>query len=218
MATSVVELSASKREVTGKKVKTLRKEGLVPAVLYGPGKEPLPLQVPEKEFNTVLAEVGGSQIININIDGKIHAALVRDVQRDNIRDTLIHVDLYSVSMDRLIRTEVPIEFINEPPLVVNNEAVLVTGYSNIEVECLPGALPSAIVVDLSKLVDVNDVIHVGDLELGTGVTSITGEGELIATLNYVIEEEAEVEEDEALFDADAVEVVSKGKDEEDFND
>jgi large subunit ribosomal protein L25 len=219
MPKETFEVNAARREIAGKQVKALRAEGLVPAVLYGPTREPLMLQVPERELAITLAKAGGSAIIQIKFEGEDLPAIVRDVQRDNLRDSLIHVDFYAVAMDRAIRTEVPLEFVNEPDLVASGEAMLVTGLTSVEVECLPGDLPSSIEVDTTQLVDMDTVINVSDLPVPEGVTIMVDPDELIATLTYperAVEEEEEGEE-EMLFDAEDVEVIGRGRDEgEDF--
>jgi large subunit ribosomal protein L25 len=211
-----IELNASKREITGKQVKQLRRQGLVPAVLYGPSREPLSLQVEERVLAATLAWAGGSHIITLNIDGQSFQALVREVQRDNIHDNPLHVDFYAVSMDRLVRTEIPLDFIGEPTLVASKEAILVTGTTFVEVESLPGNLPPSIPVDLSDLVDMDSAVTVGDLHAPTGVTFLTEAGEVVARLDYAaMAEEAEEEEEEVVeMDAEAVEVIHKGKAEE----
>lgn len=216
MSKETIELNANKRTMKGKNFKRLRQDGFVPAVLYGPNQEPMKLQMDARELTVALATAGGSQLIDLKVEDKIYPALVREVQRDSLRDSLIHVDLYAVPMDREIRTEIPIEYVNNPPLVEAYEAVLVTGTSQVEIECLPANLPASFEVDLSTLVEISDVITVGDLEIPEGVTILHDSGEMLATLSYMEEEEEEEEEEleDLFFDAEAVEVIGKGKAEE----
>ncbi|MBN1286989.1 MAG: 50S ribosomal protein L25 [Anaerolineae bacterium] len=214
MSSENIELNAQKRTVTGKHFKKFRQQGWVPAVFYGPNREPVKLQIAARELAIVLAEAGGSQLIDLKVEGETHPALIREVQRDSVRDILLHVDLYAVSMDRKIRTEVPIEHINEVPLVEEHEAVLVVGATTLEVECLPGNLPATLPVDLSVLVDFDTVINVSDLTMPEGVIILNDPDEMIATLTRLAAEE---EEEEEFFDAEAVEVIGRGKAEEGFD-
>lgn len=207
-----IELEVSRRDIAGKGVRRLRSEGWIPAALYGPGREALNLQVNARALASTLAEAGGSHIISLNLEGVAYPAIVRDVQRDYVRGDLLHVDFYAVSMDRPIRTEVPLEFINEPPLVAAHEAILVTGATFVEMESLPADLPASIQVDLAALVDMDTVITVADLAVPPGVTIHTNPDEMIATLSYMREEE---EEEAIEVDAEAVEVIGRER-EEDF--
>jgi large subunit ribosomal protein L25 len=156
-------------------------------------------------------------LIDVKVGGETFPALVREVQRDMLRDALVHVDFYAVRMDQEIRAEVPVEFIGESPLVVSREALLVTGATVVEIECLPANLPASIIVDLSTLVAMDSTITASDLPLTEGVSLLTAEEEMIATLNYLadLEEEEEEGEEDMLYDAEAVEVISKGKEEDD---
>ncbi len=216
MSEEKITLNVYKRDRLGKRVKQLRAKGHVPAVLYGPTQEPIHLQAEVREITRALAEAGGSQLINLHLDGDDLPALVRDVQRDSLHDSLVHVDFYAVSMDRAIRTEIPLEFHGEPALVEAREAILFTGLTSIEIETLPGDLPPLIDVDLTVLEDMDDVILVSDLPIPEAVTVITDADELVATLSYMEEEiEEEVEEEDLLFDVEEVEVIGKGKAEED---
>lgn len=215
MIEETIQLNASKRQVVGKQVKQLRRQGLVPAVLYGPSLEPLNLQMPEHELAVILARAGGSHIIQLNVEGDTYPVLVREVQRDNLRDDLIHVDLYAVSMDRAIRAEIPLDFVNEAPLVTARQAMLIAALNSVEVECLPTDLPAAIQVDTSVLVDMDTAITVADLQIPSGVEVLAEPSELVAILSYIeTPEEEEEEEEEILVDAEDVEVIARGKAEE----
>lgn len=206
-----IQLTAARRGTTGKEVRHLRKEGLIPAVLYGPDREPMTLQVEARPLLTTLARAGGSQIIDLSVEGESYPALVREVQRDNLRGDVLHVDFYGVSMDRPIQAEIPLHFVGEPQLVTTGEAVLITGVNSVEVQCLPADLPPSITVDLTALVDMDTTIAVRDLVVPPGVTVLTPHDELVATLTYT--ETGEVEELVEV-DAEAVEVIRKGKEEE----
>lgn len=189
-------LEAEPREAIGKKVRAVRRQGLVPAVLYGSGVDGMPIKLDAKDADEALAKASASTLIDLTVDGEIHKVLVRDVQRDVIRRNVLHIDFLKVDMDVAIRTEVPVELVGEAPAVREQGGVLVTGLTEIEVEALPGALPDRIVVELDPLEEIDDAITVGDLYLGEGVRVLTDLDENVAHVIYLAEEELEEEEEE----------------------
>lgn len=189
-------LEAEPREAIGKKVRAVRRQGLVPAVLYGSGVDGKPIKLDAKAADEALAKASASTLIDLTVDGELHKVLVRDVQRDVIRRNVLHIDFLKVDMDVAIRTEVPVELVGEAPAVREQGGVLVTGLTEIEVEALPGALPDRIVVELDPLEEIDDAITVGDLYLGEGVRVLTDLAENVAHVIYLAEEELEEEEEE----------------------
>jgi large subunit ribosomal protein L25 len=145
----MIVLEASKRTVTGKEVRHLRAQGLIPGVLYGPEFEALHLQIPWADLRPTLLEVGGSKIIELHIDGETYNALVRDVQRAPLRGDVLHIDFYRVRMDVVIRTEVPIAVSGNTEPIEELGGIVVQEMTSIEVECLPTHLPAQIEVDVS---------------------------------------------------------------------
>lgn len=212
-------LEAEPREAIGKKVRAVRRQGLVPAVLYGSGVDGKPIKLDAKAADEALAKASASTLIDLTVDGELHKVLVRDVQRDVIRRNVLHIDFLKVDMDVAIRTEVPVELVGEAPAVREQGGVLVTGLTEIEVEALPGALPDRIVVELDPLEEIDDAITVGDLYLGEGVRVLTDLAENVAHVIYLAEEELEEEEEEleGLLDmaAEPELVDQRGLDEED---
>lgn len=189
-------IEAELRQAIGKKVRSVRREGLVPAVLYGSGVDGKPIQMDAKAADEVLARASASTLIDLELDGESHKVLVRDVQRDVIHRNVLHIDFLKVDMDVAIRTEVPVELVGEAPAVQELGGVLVTGLTEIEVEALPGALPDRIVVDLEPLQEIDDAITVGDLYFSEGVEVLTDLDENVAHVIYLAEEELEEEEEE----------------------
>lgn len=207
-----VVLQAKPRQVTGKKVNALRRAGLLPAVIYGKQFEPLPIVLNASEATKVLAHLSSSSLITLVVDGKEYPALVREKQRDFIKNRLLHVDFLAVSMTEKIRATVGIELVGSAPAVKEYNAVLVTGLDEIEIECLPGDLPERIVVDLSGLKEIGDGIYVRDLPLSEGVRVLSDPDELIVVATAA---EAEEEEAEAVAgEAAEPEVIERGKKEE----
>lgn len=202
-----IELAAEPRTLLGKQVNQLRRTGWVPAVMYGHGFDPLPLQLPAHGLKRMLAEVGGSQLVNIQIKGKDQPemALVRDVQRDPIKGTLLHVDFYRVSMTEKITTEIPLTLVGESPVVARKEGLLLHGVSAVEVRCLPADLVETIGVDISGL-EMNQAIYVRELAVPAGIEVLADPDEMIVRvvpLEEAIEEVpvAEVAEIEVITEA-----------------
>ena len=213
-----IELKAEKRTIIGKRVKGLRREeGLIPAVLYGPKTEPIPIQCDGRELQRVLARAGGTNLISVKIGdaGRPKVALAREVQRDSITKELYHVDFYQVVMTEKVKTEVYLVLTGQPLPVQQNVAMLLQGADSVEVECLPGDLIHSIEVDISTLSEINDAIYVKDLQVPGNVTLLTDGDELVAKVQRlrVVEEEEEVEEVVEVA-PEEVEVIAKGKEEE----
>ncbi|KKU89555.1 MAG: 50S ribosomal protein L25 [Candidatus Wolfebacteria bacterium GW2011_GWA2_47_9b] len=185
-----MELKAEKRELLGSKVHTLRKEGFIPAELYGRGKENVHLTVNAKEFAKVLKAAGESTVITLNVGKEKTPALIHDVEIYSISDAVLHVDFYAVNMNEETETEVELEFVGESMAVKAEGGVLVKSMHEIEVRALPGDLPHSIEVDLSVLANVHDTIHVKDLKVKGNVTLLADPDAVVAT---VIEQEAEEE-------------------------
>ena len=208
-----IELKTQKRTVLGKKVKNLRLEGLIPAVLYGHETESLPLQVEERELNRVLAQAGGHRLIALKIGRarKRQMALAREVQWDVISRKLIHVDFYAVVMTEKVTTEVPLVFVGEAPAAEAAGVMVLQGLDEIEIECLPGDLIEAIEVDLSGLEEMDQAIYVKDLRVPPTVEILTDAEGIVAKVAWAAAEE--VEEVVAPVELEEVEVIVKGKEE-----
>jgi len=205
-----VELTAERRTLVGKQVKQLRRQGWLPAVMYGHGFAPVPLQFEAKNLMRALAQISGSQLVSIRIEGQSQPemALVRDIQRDPITGMLLHVDFYRVSLTERIRAEIPLTLVKKSPVVERNAGILLHGISSIEVECLPGDLVDTIEVDLSTLVEVDQEIAVRDLSVPAGIEVLTDPDEMVVRVVPVKEA---VEAEEVAPAAAEVEVISKGK-------
>jgi large subunit ribosomal protein L25 len=200
-----IELAATQRSVSGKQVKQLRREGWTPGVMYGHNFESIPLQFEAKNLQRLLSHVGGSQLIKVNVEGQkqTEMALVREVQRDPIHQTVLHVDFYRVAMTERLTAEVPLEIIGESYPVVQGEGILLLGISSIEVECLPGDLVDAIEVDLSDLTELDQALYVRDLAIPSGIDILTDVDEMIVRVVPMEEEEEELEE---IVDVEVAEV------------
>ncbi len=206
-----IELKVEKRTILGKKVKRLRRQGLIPAIIYGHETEPIPVQIEERELIRVLNQAGPNRLITLRLDGRPRLALAREIQRDAITGKLLHVDFYTVVMTEKLSAEVPLVLVGESPAVERGEGVLQHGISTVEVECLPGDLIHSIEVDLSELEEVGQAIYVKDLKVPPTVEILTEGEEMVVKVAPVVEE---VEEEEVAVAPGEVEVVTKRKEEE----
>lgn len=175
-----IVIEATKREVTGKKVKTLRREGKLPAVLYGYGIDSIPVELNHKAVGRVLANAESSSLVMVNVDGTEYPTLVREKQWNYIQRSLLHVDFQVVSMTEKIASQVRIEVIGEAGAVSAFDAVLINGLTELEVEALPADLPESIVVDVSTLANVGDGIFVRDIVVGSEITMLSDPDSMIA--------------------------------------
>ncbi len=209
-----IELTAQRRTITGKKVKRLRQQGIIPAVLYGPGVESTPLQVEERALNRAMRRAG-QRLINLRVEGdpQPHRVLAREVQRDVITGRVLHVDFLEVSLTQKLTTRVPVVLVGEPDPVRRGLAVLLQGVDEVEISCLPEDLISSIEVDVSDL-KLDQVLHVRDLRVPAGVEILTEPEEMVAQLSLLRVAKAQLAEEEAVEEEvspDEVEVIAKGK-------
>ena len=184
-----MELTVQKREILGKRLKALRKQGFIPAEFYGREAENLHLSVLAKEFNKIFKEAGESAIIKLNMDGKKINALIHDVQKDSLTGAISHIDFYGIKMDEKIRVSIPLLFGGES-LAVKEGGVLIKAIHELEIEALPVDLSHHIEVDLGKLAVIGDSILVKDLNVGKGVKIMINAETVIAT---VVEQKVEEE-------------------------
>jgi large subunit ribosomal protein L25 len=210
-----IVIEAQPRSVTGKKVKNLRRQGLVPLVVYGQA-EPRNIQAVEFDTQRAIAHAGG-QLMALTVEGADAslAVLAREVQRDAISGKLIHADLYEVDITEKLQVEVVLTLSGEAPLVETGEAMVRQVLNAVEIECLPTEIMQSIDVDISALVSFDDVIRVSDLSLPEGIEVLTPADELIVRLQGIQEEEEEeAEEVFAEVEAGEVEVIQRTRDED----
>ncbi|MFA5899088.1 MAG: 50S ribosomal protein L25 [Hyphomicrobium sp.] len=161
-----IALEAKPRDVLGRKTNKGRKEGLVPAVVYGKGVASKNIWVKLLDFKRLIKKSGESTVIELKIDEKDNRnVLIYDTQKDPVRDNYVHIDFFQVRMDEEIETEVELEYVGEAPAVKELGGVLVKNIDAIEVKCLPADLPGSITVDISSLKTFEDRITLGDLAI-----------------------------------------------------
>lgn len=179
----MTEIAATKRENVGTRLNSLRKEGILPAVLYGEGVASTPISVQMKEFKKVLRQAGETSLLTLKVrDGKDFNVLIYDVAVDPLTGEPIHADFYAVRMDKPIEAKVPLVFLGESAAVKNDGGILVKIAHELEVKALPKDLPHEISVDVTKLEKIGDKIHVRDLILPAGVIALAGEEEVVALI------------------------------------
>jgi len=211
-----IVLSAQPRNVFGRKLKVFRKQGQVPAILYGHNLKPVPLFLKKAEFEKVLVQAGTSTLIDLKIENeKPKKVLIHAVQKDPLTLAPLHVDLYQVKMTEKIVTEIPLKFVGEAPAVVELDGTLLVNRDNIEVECLPTDLVHEIEVDISSLKTFDDLIKVADLKIPKGLEVLNDPNEVVASVTPPRSEE-ELAELEAPVEekVEEVEEVKKEKKEE----
>ena len=163
-----IRLKAEKRVQGGKNpARRLRKEGIIPAVLYGKDVEPLSLSISAKEWRLLQTRVKSNTIIKMELKKngatEERPVMLKDLQRTGLSDAILHIDFLQVSMERAVQVEVPIHFVGEPAGLVKG-GVIEQHLRSIMIESLPGQIPEKIEVDISAL-DIGDSIHISDLDL-----------------------------------------------------
>ncbi len=176
-------LRAQRRAVLGKKVRFIRRQGLLPASLYGPGVPSVALQLTARDAEHVLRRATATTLLPLQVDGDPpRRVLVREVQRHPVSERALHVDLYAVPLDVTTRAEVPLHFVGDAPAITQLDGTLIRNLESVEVEALPDNLPARLEVDLTALVDLHAVIHVSDLTFPSGVTVHTSPDTLVASV------------------------------------
>lgn len=201
-------LKAQTRTILGKKTKTLRSKGLIPAVIYGRDTKPQALSIDGKDFEKIFVETGTSTLVDLTIDDSTGVkVLTHEPQYDPVKGNPIHIDFYKVRMDEKIKTEIPLEFVGESEAVEQLDGSLVTNRDSVEVECLPADLVSEIQVDISDLKTFEDSISVKDLKTPQGIEILTDPEEVIAVVEPPRSEEelAELETPTAEEEKEAIE-------------
>ncbi len=202
-----IVLEAAKREIRGKHVNAARREGKLPAIIYGRTLDkPISIFLDAHLAGLTLQKVGQTTLIDLNIDGQTIPTLVREKQRDVIYGRLLHIDFLAVSMTETLRANVQIELVGESPAVRDFGAILVAGFEEVEIESLPGDLPEKLVLDVSVLNNIGDSLLVGDLSIPPGVILLTDLDEMVVQVTAPMAAEVEEEEEEEEPD-----VIEKGK-------
>jgi large subunit ribosomal protein L25 len=170
-----ITLAVQKRTIDGKKVKQLRRQGILPANIFGKGVPSQAIQLPELEFMKLYKKAGETHLIEIAVDKQSHNVLIHNVQIDPLTQQPLHVDFQAVSLREKITATVPIQLVGEAPAEKEKVGILVQQLSEIDVEALPQELPDHLEIDISTLVAVNDTLYVRDLKFDSAKVTIKPE-------------------------------------------
>jgi len=210
MAQQTATLHAAPRALLGRQCGRLRREGKIPAVVYGRETASRPLTVAAAEFHRIFRDVGESTLLDLVVDdGQPVKVLVQEVAHDPVSGVPTHVDFRAVAMTEKIHARIPLQFIGIAPAVIGVGGVIVKQFDHVEVEALASALVHAITVDLASLTMLESVIRVRDLVIPEGITIHHGPDEIVVSVTEVAEEE---QAPASAVSAESVEVVgAKGK-------
>lgn len=199
-------ISATNRTLVGRKVKNLRKQGQIPATVYGKDLKSATIVMAGDLFLKVYKEAGETGLIELHIEKDVRPVLIHTVQIDPVSNAILHVEFHQVDLKEKVHAKVPVELMGISPAVEQKVGVLLTVLSEVEVEALPAELPEKIAVDVTGLSEVNQEVKVGDVQTTSGVTILTDAGLTIVKIAPLVTKEAvaqAAEEEAAAADASA---------------
>ena len=213
-----IELTVTNREILGKKVKHLRRQGITPVHLFGHGIESLALQCDTGELERVLGQAGQTRLISLKLDKekKPRSVVVREFDRDWRKGQLVHVDFYQVKMEEKIKLEVPVVLVGEAPALKSKTYMLEHELGTLTVECLPAKIPTSLEVDISSLTEPEQTIRVKDVILDKDITVLNDPELVVAKISSrpVEKIEEEVVEEVAEEAVEAPEEAAPGEEAE----
>ena len=205
-------IKVEKREVTGKQVSKMRRQGITPGVVYGHKVDSYPVQMETHATTLLMKKITPTTLVTLDLGGKKTKVIVRDRSYDVVTGALLHLDFLALSMTEMLRANVAIELVGEAPVLDEVPNTLINQSLNeLEIEALPNDMLERVQVDLSSITNVDDNITVGDLKLGDKITILTPADEVIVSVSYVAGEEESTEGTEG---GPEPEVMEKGKKEE----
>jgi large subunit ribosomal protein L25 len=185
-----IELRAEPRSVLGKHVRRLRRQGLVPANIYGHGASRA-IQAPARDLDHLLAHGGRTGVVAIVVDGGSETALLKEIQRDPRSGKLLHIEFQAVSLEESVTSVVPLRFVGESTAVTKLDGVMTHPRTEVRVTARARDLPEAFEVDVSTLTELHGAIHVSDLPASSSYTILDPPDEVLA---IVLPPKVEVEE------------------------
>jgi len=209
----MITLSAKIRKDLGRKNNSLRDQGMIPAVVYGPGEKNISLELNYADFQKVFKEAGESSLIELKVEGEKEKklVLVHEIQKDPVSDKFIHIDFFQASLKEETEVMIPLVFEGEAPAVKDLGGTLVKNFSEIEVKALPQNLPHEIKIDISGLKNFGVHILIKDIKLPNGVTILKKSDEIVVSVPQPVnvEEELAKEIEEKVEDVEKVEKPKK---------
>lgn len=176
------KLTAEPRSTTGKEVKRLRRVGVLPGIVYGPAvDEPQKIGIGVRDFDRVFQTAGSTSLIDLSIGKATHTVFIRGVQRDPVRNSILHAEFYAPNLNKVTEVTVPIVTVGHP--AENSGGVLNHGRSDVQVRGLPANIPQHVEIDLSQLKSIDDVLSVADLKIPDGIEMMTPGDEMVVRLS-----------------------------------
>lgn len=197
-----ITLQAQARSLTGRKVKTLRKQGILPINIFGKKVKSTSAQVSYQEFDKVFAEAGETQIVELKLEKDIRPVLVSNIQRHPVTGDYVHVDFHQIDLKEKVTATVPVEIVGEAPAEKEAIGIMVQQLNEVEVEALPTDLPENLIADVSGLAEVDAAVFVKDLKVDASKVKVLTDAESI-----VVKIEEPQKEEEPLPAPEAVEGV-----------
>ncbi|OGF18734.1 hypothetical protein A3G56_03155 [Candidatus Falkowbacteria bacterium RIFCSPLOWO2_12_FULL_45_10] len=171
-------------------VNKLRADGFIPAIIYSKGRPAASLTINYIQFEKLYAQAGESSLVDLILDeGQNKKVLIHDVQREPVKDKIIHVDFYEADLKQKLTAAVELEFSGEAPIIKSENGIIIKHLSEVEIECLPGDLLNKIAVDLSSLDSFDGAIYVKDLRVPEAVTILNDPAEMVVNVAKPKEEE-----------------------------
>jgi large subunit ribosomal protein L25 len=200
-------LTCGKRDVLGKRNRFLRRRGFTPAHLFGHSLESLSLQCDTTELKKLVSHAGTTRLVTLKIDGEkgLKSVFVREIQRDALGKTLLHVDFYQVRKGEKMTMDVPIVLVGEAPAMKGKGRMVSRGITMLSIECLPEKVPPQIEVDISSLIDLEQAIHVKDIVLDPDIAVHVDPEQLVVKVTEIV---IKIEEEKPVV---AEEVAAEGE-------
>ena len=194
----VLELNVQKRTENDKNSKKLLENGYIPAIFYGKNIKNILLKIKKNDAVNILKEAGKYSLIDLKIDkDESKKVLIKEVQKNAIKDIVSHIDFFQVDLNKKIKLDLPFIFINEAPAVKNLGGILLKNMETVKIECLPKDIISGIKIDLTKLKTFEDAIKINDLKISSSIKFITKSNDLIVSVvrpRIIAEDEDKKEE------------------------
>ncbi len=184
-------VKVEKRSVFGKQLKKLRREGLLPANIYGKDIDSVAVQLPLKTFEDLYKEVGSSGVVEVEFDGDKRPTLIHNMQYDFVNHTPLHADFFQVNLKEKVKTVVPLHIVGEAKAVTEKLGMLMQPVNEVEVEALPTDLPEHVEIDVTELAEVGQNLKISDIKIAGDVAILNDPEQVIASIAELVSEEAE---------------------------
>ncbi len=209
------KIKAEKREIFGKNAsRRLRKEGMIPAVLYGGGSSNVPLTLKKQDVFMILrSDTGENTVFQVSFDSESRDVMIKELQRDPVTDEILHADFVHIAMDKVIQVSVPVVSVGEAVGVKTEGGFVDFITREVEIECLPKDIPERIEIDISGL-HLRQSLKAEDITLPEGVKLITSSDTILVLIEVPLKEEeieVEEEEEEVIAEEEEPEVIGKEK-------